>query len=518
MDPLDDSIANDTPHQWYTASEMIHAPSGRHRRFSPMDRFPEPRHTAAETKLPSPIDKSSQQSSLFSRRYRRNTLSKDESNKTTSSTPMTATLTVDISASQTQHNALNSRRIVIDSSRPQQNEPGEPWGLSIPDRTKARTSNASSLLRSSVASEMSRVSSVFSASAKSRSSVATSLTSWGESSEHDVPTPTMPFVQQLSEINRWQEVVKTETSKDIEPSTPSNAAKFGMIETHSYPFDNSQNPRRAIEYLWKSPETRQSQPDVTTLKKYFCTHCARGFGRQYDWRVHEERYHEQYVEYPCPDCNIVLYSTCSFNYHHQVAHSCQKCAHGADCIKEAETSRQRTAWGCGFCGELFHNWESRCRHIIYHYNQGARRVEWTHSKLIIGLLKQDDIDDQWRALLIEKHGEFPDPPITLRWSKKATGRAHAGNLQLQDILEMRTNLIDPRRIAELAYELGIRTSHGEFKEEAASITKVEPNRQIYDNRGITTPSTIATIPNPPVSYATDGTLHSQTRNKVSTFL
>src|SRR5437762_13301732 len=116
MDPLDDSRANDTTRQWYGAPEMIHAPSGRHRRFSPMETFPEA----------SPIDKSSQQSSLFSRRFRRNTLSKDESNKTTSCTPRTATLTVDISASQTQHNALNSS-IVIDSSRPQQNEPGEPW-------------------------------------------------------------------------------------------------------------------------------------------------------------------------------------------------------------------------------------------------------------------------------------------------------------------------------------------------------------------------------------------------------
>lgn len=156
--------------------------------------------------------------------------------------------------------------------------------------------------------------------------------------------------------------------------------------------------------------------------------------------------------------------------------------------------------------------------MVNHYDQGMQRVEWNHSKLIIGLLKQDDIDEQWRALLIEKHGAIPDAPISLRWSKQATGRAHAGNPQLQDILETWTDSADPRRIAELAYELGIRTSHREFKEEAASTTKIKPKGQVYDNRGITTPWIIATTPNSPVSYTNDGTLLSQTRHKVSTSL
>src|SRR6516162_7964635 len=105
MDALDDSSANDATCKRFSGP----AAPAQHRRFSMVPEMMEtslslstsPHFSSTNDNAkdkPLPTDKSGQQpSSLFSRRFRRNRLLQNESNNTTNSTPITASLTVDIS-------------------------------------------------------------------------------------------------------------------------------------------------------------------------------------------------------------------------------------------------------------------------------------------------------------------------------------------------------------------------------------------------------------------------------------
>jgi hypothetical protein len=204
------------------------------------------------------------------------------------------------------------------------------------------------------------------------------------------------------------------------------------------------------------PAPRQRESDVEAKKKYFCTACNKGFARKYDWKVHEQRYHEQQTQYPCPDCNQILFAETLFKSHHRDAHGCQDCPHAKTIAKEVDVRRKRTAWGCGFCSELLDDWEKRCDHVAAHYDNGIKREEWDHSKVIIGLLRQPDVDAEWRNYLAGRHGQFPTD-LGLRFSKEATGRSHGENApQLQDLLEFGACGRDNKIVVELAYEHGYR--------------------------------------------------------------
>jgi len=233
--------------------------------------------------------------------------------------------------------------------------------------------------------------------------------------------------------------------------------KKSQITLDSSPTKNPKN--HIINTSVPRPSPRQSQTELEAKKKYFCTSCNKGFARKYDWKVHEQRYHEQQVQYPCPDCNVVLHAETLFKSHHRDSHGCQDCPHAKTISKDVEASRRRTAWGCGFCGELLDEWEKRCDHVSAHYDEGLKRDNWDHSKVIIALLKQPDVDEAWRALLIRKHGSLPNPPLAMRWSKDATGRSHGEHTQqLQDLLEFGACQRDAGHIVQLAYELGLRTN------------------------------------------------------------
>jgi hypothetical protein len=85
-----------------------------------------------------------------------------------------------------------------------------------------------------------------------------------------------------------------------------------------------------------------------------------------------------------------------------------------------------------------------------------KRSDWDHSKVIIGLLRQPDIDGGWQSYLIERHGHSPNPPLCLKFSKDTTSRSHGDSLQLQDLLELGAIDRDITAIIELAYDQGVR--------------------------------------------------------------
>jgi len=215
-------------------------------------------------------------------------------------------------------------------------------------------------------------------------------------------------------------------------------------------------PSRATLTGTSRPSHRQRESDVDAKKKYFCTSCNKGFARKYDWKVHEQRYHEQQTQFPCPDCNQILFAETLFKSHHRDAHGCQECPHAKTVAKEVDMRRRRTAWGCGFCAEMLDDWEKRCDHVAGHYDNGVKREEWDHSKVIVGLLRQPAVDEEWRSVLIQRHGHVPTD-FGLRFSKEATGRSHGENsFQLQDLLEFGACPRDVSTMVQLAYELGHR--------------------------------------------------------------
>ena len=192
-------------------------------------------------------------------------------------------------------------------------------------------------------------------------------------------------------------------------------------------------------------------------QKYVCTSCETKFIRKSDWKQHEERLHERRNQWRCPDCNLdQLWSRNQFKQHHKQAHGCENCPH-AD--KAVIPLRQRTAWGCGFCGQLHHDWEERCQHVAQHYDKGMTKKEWKHSMVIWGLLHQADIHPTWREFLHQKHGSRPNPRPSYSWDKKSSGRSHEVDQQgqhtrLQDMLEYGGEPRDAMAIVQKAYELG----------------------------------------------------------------
>jgi hypothetical protein len=220
---------------------------------------------------------------------------------------------------------------------------------------------------------------------------------------------------------------------------------------------------------------RQRENDLETKKRYFCTACNKGFARKYDWKVHEQRYHEQQFQYPCPDCNQILYAETHFRSHHRDAHGCQQCTHAKEVTREVDARARRTAWGCGFCASLLDDWEKRCDHISQHYDDGMRRADWDHTKVIIGLLKQPDIDEAWRSYLISKHGQVPNPPLNIKFSRDLTGRSHGDSLGLQDMLELGAIERNIDSLVLLAYEQGVLIKSGSPIESKALEVVAEEN-------------------------------------------
>ncbi|KAF1817414.1 hypothetical protein P152DRAFT_18446 [Eremomyces bilateralis CBS 781.70] len=196
--------------------------------------------------------------------------------------------------------------------------------------------------------------------------------------------------------------------------------------------------------------------DPEKKQKYVCTSCEVKFTRRWDWKHHEETVHERWRKFPCPDCNQEFWSENSFNQHHKSAHNCKNCPHATSVKQDLE---KRTAWGCGFCAAIHYAWEERCKHVATHFDKGESKDDWKHSNVIYGLLHQPDLLEAWRALLIFKHGQFPDPQPCFSWKAKVTGRQQgfreSGCGQLQDLLEFARTKESVQSVVQMAYDNGI---------------------------------------------------------------
>ncbi|KAM0425000.1 hypothetical protein ACHAPT_009801 [Fusarium lateritium] len=172
---------------------------------------------------------------------------------------------------------------------------------------------------------------------------------------------------------------------------------------------------------------------------YWCTSCETSFKRKYDWKRHEDEFHERWRKYPCPEpgCNRSFWGSNSFNQHHKQCHGCKTCPHAEKVVKFL---RKRKYWACGFCSALHPARERHVEHVARHFESGMTKGDWMHSRVVYGLLHQPLIHEAWDALVASKQAEYNGRRPQFSWHPSKTGRAQ-GFLenespgQLQDLLE-----------------------------------------------------------------------------------
>ncbi|KAI0599575.1 hypothetical protein F4775DRAFT_117703 [Biscogniauxia sp. FL1348] len=171
--------------------------------------------------------------------------------------------------------------------------------------------------------------------------------------------------------------------------------------------------------------------------KFWCTSCDKTFKRKFDWKRHEEEFHERHRKYPCPNCNQSFWGPNTFNQHHKSAHGCRTCPHADSVVRYM---KKRKAYGCGFCAALHRQFERHIDHVAAHFETGSTKADWLHSNVIYGLLHQHGIHEAWKEFIARKESQFNGHQPMFSWSPESTGRAQ-GFLenenpgQLQDLLE-----------------------------------------------------------------------------------
>ncbi|KAI2605123.1 uncharacterized protein GGS25DRAFT_416314 [Hypoxylon fragiforme] len=264
----------------------------------------------------------------------------------------------------------------------------------------------------------------------------------------------------------------------------SGVADHSSIPNFSYsnPFTQPPRERTSVssrsscssrDSVFSSTSTRSSVSSTTALSseaKFWCTSCDKTFKRKFDWKRHEEEFHERSRKYPCPNCNQSFWGPNTFNQHHKSAHGCKTCPHAETVVKHL---RKRRAWGCGFCAALHGKFEKHIDHVAVHFESGFTKVNWLHSNVIYGLLHQHLIHEAWKALIARKQNDFGGHQPMFSWSPESTGRAQGfveneNPGQLQDLLEF---FDGTKESAEHVVEMAYTCVHVVFRPRSTSLSQ-----------------------------------------------
>ena len=194
---------------------------------------------------------------------------------------------------------------------------------------------------------------------------------------------------------------------------------------------------------------------------FHCTYCDVQYSSKAAWTRHETEFHESSKKWQCPDCKATFLNESNFTRHHKQNHSCHRCNHANEAKIELP---RKTAWGCGFCGEMWKDWKGRCEHVASHFAAGKTKNDWDFSNVIVGLLKQKWIATAWEALIAERHGTNIESRPSFQWQSKNEvclevmqdlQHGHCDNKAAphESLTEERL-----RELVETAYRLGITTS------------------------------------------------------------
>lgn len=250
-------------------------------------------------------------------------------------------------------------------------------------------------------------------------------------------------------------VLSTSTSTSIS-SVSSQTQTFPIQERCLPPPPSSSTPQPPLAQITKQGSgSSSSSSSNSTSTKYYCTSCETTFARKYDWKRHEDEFHERYAKYPCPGCNRVFWGANTFNHHHRTAHSCTTCPHAEQVI---QYTKRKRAWGCGVCAAFLPSKDRFFDHVAKHYEAGSTRDDWLHSKVIYGLLHQPNVHLAWKELVQSLYGAQSSMP-NFSWNPETTGRTHgfcenASPGKLQDFLEFFSETsTDAGCLVQLAYDM-----------------------------------------------------------------
>ncbi|KAF2205554.1 hypothetical protein GQ43DRAFT_436896 [Delitschia confertaspora ATCC 74209] len=209
-----------------------------------------------------------------------------------------------------------------------------------------------------------------------------------------------------------------------------------------------------------STASRLSQaPSIAQPKNFACTFCDKKLKSKPYWKSHEEEFHEQRLTWRCPDCEQIFNAGKRFREHHFKLHGCENCKQpkengqptsrkASPCVKKHErVMHDKNAWGCGFCADLLSTWEERCEHIAAHFED--KTCKWNFTNVILALLKQPDVAQAWRNLLIEKYGEDQHWP-QFTWDSK---KSHRLRYKLET--KFNTQVFEVKKLVQEAFDLAI---------------------------------------------------------------
>ncbi|KAF2036687.1 hypothetical protein EK21DRAFT_106000 [Setomelanomma holmii] len=193
-------------------------------------------------------------------------------------------------------------------------------------------------------------------------------------------------------------------------------------------------------------------------KNFACTFCDKALKSKPYWKSHEEEFHEQRLTWRCPDCEQIFHAGKRFREHHTKLHGCEHCKQpresgqptsrkASPCVKKYEiVMHDKDAWGCGFCACLLTTWEERCEHIAMHFEEKGSS-KWNFTNVVLGLLKQPEVQNAWNQLMLQRHGEEQNWP-TLSWESKKCNR-------LRYKLETKWNIqaFDIEKLVQDTYDL-----------------------------------------------------------------
>ncbi|KAI5861026.1 hypothetical protein GGS23DRAFT_205418 [Durotheca rogersii] len=233
---------------------------------------------------------------------------------------------------------------------------------------------------------------------------------------------------------------------------------FTQPHMHRASIASSRSSCSSRDSVFSSISGRSSISSTTasssTEAKFWCTSCDKTFKRKFDWKRHEEEFHERSRKYPCPNCNQSFWGPNTFNQHHKSAHGCKTCPHAESVVKHL---RKRRAWGCGFCAAMHGKFEKHIDHVAAHFESGLTKADWWHSNVIYGLLHQHLVHEAWKSLVARKQSAFNGLQPMFSWSPESSGRAQGfveneNPGQLQDHLEFFDGTKESAdAIAEMAY-------------------------------------------------------------------
>lgn len=180
-----------------------------------------------------------------------------------------------------------------------------------------------------------------------------------------------------------------------------------------------------------TPASRLSQaPSITSCNKYECTECNVKLKSKQYWKSHEEEFHEQERMWKCPDCERWFNAGKRFREHHFKHHGCDVCEQPKEkgngssripspCVTAAEKIKHhKDAWGCGFCVRLLGSWDERCTHVAQHFDEGKTKADWDFTNVILGLLLQPELSNEWHSFLFRKYGERSEEWPKFTWDQK----------------------------------------------------------------------------------------------------